>query len=155
MNWYIVCTKPNWEKKVVAQLNQQGMKCYCPVIKKTEQNGNKKAIEIPLFSTYIFIQTEEKNRTQIFDSSGVVKYLFWLGRHAVIKDDEINTLKEWLAEENCSQHISVMQYQTGDKDHLNSGIFFDQYGSVKNITRTHYVLIIESLGFVFKLKNNE
>jgi transcription antitermination factor NusG len=154
MNWYIVCTKPRWEKKVSEQLNQLGLKCYCPMIKKKKESTNKKAIiEIPLFSTHIFIQTAEKNRKLAFHSSGVVKYLFWLGKHAIVKDEEINTIKEWLEGGNSLQEITVLQYQNGDKKHLNSGIFFDEHNLVSDITKTHYVLIVESLGFVLKLKN--
>jgi hypothetical protein len=30
MNWYVVYTKPKWEKKVAEQLKNKGIACYCP-----------------------------------------------------------------------------------------------------------------------------
>ena len=54
---------------------------------------------------------------------------------------------------DTASEISVMQYQIGDKIHLNSGPFCDQNAIVKDITKTHYVLILESLGYVLKVKH--
>ena len=44
-------------------------------------------------------------------------------------------------------------YQIGDEIHLNSGPFCDHNAVVKDITKTHYVLILESLGYVLKVKH--
>jgi transcription antitermination factor NusG len=91
----------------------------------------------------------------VFLSPGVVRYLFWLGRHAIVKDQEIETIKEWLTCGDTAKEISVMQYQIGDKIHLNSGPFCNHNAVVKDITKSHYVLILESLGYVLKVKHKE
>ena len=49
---------------------------------------------------------DEKDRNLAFLSSGVVRYLFWLGKPAIVKDDEIKTIKNWLEGSN-SEDISV------------------------------------------------
>ena len=99
------------------------------------------------------MQIPEKDRNMVFYSPGVVRYLFWLGRHAIVKDQEIETIREWLDCGDTAKEISVMQYQIGDKIHLNSGPFCDQNAVIKDITKTHYVLILESLGYVLKVKH--
>lgn len=64
---------------------------------KIQQRSDRKVkVEVPLFNNYIFVQLLEKDRNLIFDSPGVVRYLFWLGKHAIVKDHEIATIKEWL-----------------------------------------------------------
>ena len=137
----------------VEQLLKFGVNCYCPLIKKIQQRSDRKIkVEVPLFNHYIFVQLAEKDRNMVFHSPGVVRYLFWLGRHAIVKDQEIETIKEWLNCGDTAKEISVMQYQIGDKIHLNSGPFCDQNAVVKDITKTHYVLILESLGYVLKVK---
>lgn len=154
MKWYVVYTKPKWEKRSTEQLVQLGVNCYCPTIKKIVQRSDRKVkVEVPLFNHYIFVQVAEKDRNMIFLSPGVVRYLFWLGTHAVVKDKEIATIKEWLNTGDTATDISVMQYQIGDKIKLNSGPFYEQNAVVKDITKTHYVLILESLGYVLKLKH--
>lgn len=155
MEWYVVYTKPKWEKKAAEQLTKYNINCYCPVIKKIQQRSDRKIkVEVPLFDHYIFVQLAEKDRNMVFNSPGVVRYLFWLGKHAIVKDKEIETIKEWLNSSDTAKEISVMQYQIGDKIHLNSGPFCDQNAVVKDITKTHYVLILESLGYVLKVKHS-
>lgn len=154
MKWYVVYTKPKWEKRATEQLTKLGVNCYCPMIKKIVQRSDRKAkVEVPLFNHYIFVQIADKDRNDVFLSPGVVRYLFWLGTHAVVKDKEIETIKEWLNAGENGSDISVMQYQIGEKIKLNSGPFCEQIAIVKDITKTHYVLILESIGYVLKVKH--
>lgn len=154
MKWYVVYTKPKWEKRATEQLKKLGVNCYCPMIKKIVQRSDRKAkVEVPLFNHYIFVQIADKDRNDVFLSPGVVRYLFWLGTHAVVKDKEIETIKEWLNAGENGSDISVMQYQIGEKIKLNSGPFCEQIAIVKDITKTHYVLILESIGYVLKVKH--
>jgi transcription antitermination factor NusG len=153
MNWYVVYTKPRWEKKTAEQLNKFGVNCYCPTIKKVQQwSDRKKKVEVPLFNHYVFVQLAEKDRNLIFHSPGVIRYLFWLGKHAIVKDKEINTIKEWLDGDDNSD-VSVIEYKIGQKIKLDSGPFCDQNAVVKDITKTHYVLILDSLGCILKVKH--
>tara|TARA_B110000503_G_C7080585_1_gene384957 strand:- start:733 stop:1194 length:462 start_codon:yes stop_codon:yes gene_type:complete len=152
MNWHVLYTKPKWEKKTAEQLIKIGINCYCPTVVKVRQwSDRKKKVEVPLFNNYIFVQLDEKDRNNVFISPGVVRYLFWLGKHAVVKDFEINTIKEWLTVDNTE--VSVSAYKIGQKVKLDSGVFSEQYAVVKDITKTHYVLILESLGCVLKIKH--
>lgn len=154
MKWYVVYTKPKWEKRSAEQLTKLGINCYCPLIKKTQQRSDRKIkVAVPLFNHYIFVQIADKDRNNVFLSPGVVRYLFWLGAHAVVKDKEINTIKEWLDTEDAATEISVMQYQVGDTITLDSGPFSEEKVVIKDITKTHYVLILESIGYVLKVKH--
>ncbi|HSN48663.1 MAG TPA: UpxY family transcription antiterminator [Flavobacterium sp.] len=153
MKWYVVYTKPKWEKRASEQLTKFGVDCYCPMIKKVQQRSDRKVtVEVPLFTHYIFVQLDDKDRNKVFHSPGVVRYLFWLGKHAIVKDKEIQTIQDWLKSGDTAKEISVMQYQIGDRITLNSGPFCEQNAIVKDITKTHYVLILESLGYVLKVK---
>ena len=111
MKWYVVYTKPKWEKRATDQLTQFGVNCYCPLIKKVQQRSDRKIkVEVPLFDHYIFVQLAEKDRNKVFHSPGVLRYLFWLGKHAIVKDQEIDTIKEWLKSSDTAQEISVMNF---------------------------------------------
>jgi transcriptional antiterminator RfaH len=152
MNWYVVYTKPKWERKVAEQLNKLGIFCYCPLVTQIRQwSDRKKKIEVPLFNSYVFVQLEEEDRNVVFQSTGVVRYLFWLGKPAIVRDEEIMTIKKWLAIPNPLA-IAVAPLQTGDSIALESGPFLDQKAIIQEITNTHYVLVLESLGCVLKMK---
>jgi len=153
MKWYVVYTKPKWEKKVAEQLINLGVECYCPLITKVQQwSDRKKKVEVPLFNAYVFVQVEEKERNLVFQSVGVVRYLFWLGKPAIVRDEEIATIKNWLASpDKCD--ISIDAFQIGDKITLESGPFIAQEGIVQEITNSHYVLVLESLGCTLKMNH--
>ena len=153
MNWYVVYTKPKWEKKVAEQLNKFGITCYCPLITQVRQwSDRKKKIEVPLFNSYVFVQVAESDRNLVFQSTGAVRYLFWLGKPAIVRDEEINVIKGWLnAPETVA--ISVSPFQVGDTIELESGPFVSQKAIVKEVTNTHYVLVLEALGCVLNMKH--
>jgi transcription antitermination factor NusG len=151
MNWYVVYTKPKWEKKVAERLNEIGVVAYCPLISKTSQwSDRKKIISVPLFNSYIFVHIEEKERNKVFEVVGAVRYLFWLGKPAIVKDSEIVTIQEWLSAP-ADFEISLDQWKKGDKIVLESGPFVSQSAIIQEVKGNHYILILESLGCVLRL----
>ncbi|MGZ9735356.1 UpxY family transcription antiterminator [Flavobacterium sp. GNP002] len=152
MNWYVVYTKPKWEKKVAEQLKNKGIECYCPLITQVRQwSDRKKKVEVPLFNSYVFVQLPDSERNAVFQSVGVVRYLFWLGKPAVVRDEEISVIKKWLNPSEGNE-VSVLSFQIGDAVQLDSGPFSNQKAIVQEVTNTHYVLVLESLGCVLKMK---
>lgn len=152
MDWYVIYTKPKWEKKVVERLNEIGVVAYCPLIEKISQwSDRKKKTHLVLFNSYIFVQIEEKNRNIVFQVAGVVRYLFWLGKLAVVKDVEIETIKKWIST-SVSHKIIIDQWQKGDKIALETGPFIAQSAIVQEIKQNYYILILESLGCVLRVK---
>ncbi|MFV5698741.1 UpxY family transcription antiterminator [Flavobacterium sp. ZT3R17] len=152
MNWYVVYTKPKWEKKVAEQLRNIGIECYCPLITQVRQwSDRKKKVEVPLFNSYVFVQLPEVDRNLVFQSAGAVRYLFWLGKPAIVRDEEINIIKKGLdGSDNCE--VSLVPFQVGDKIELDSGPFSTQTAIVQEVNNTHYILVLESLGCVLKMK---
>jgi transcription antitermination factor NusG len=152
MNWYVVYTKPKWERKVAEQLNKLGIECYCPVITQVRQwSDRKKKVEVPLFNSYVFVHLEEKDRNLVFQSAGAVRYLFWLRKAAIVKDEEINTIKSWL-ETPDEYEVTVDTIAVGDKVTLDSGPFKSQEAVVQEVNKNNYILVLESLGCVLKMK---
>ncbi|PBJ13887.1 UpxY family transcription antiterminator [Flavobacterium sp. ACN6] len=152
MNWYVVYTKPKWEKKVADKLGQLGIECYCPLIAQVKQwSDRKKKIEVPLFNSYVFVQIADSDRNSVFQVAGVVRYLFWLGKPAIVKDQEIEVIKTSLQATNISD-VSVSTIQVGDKIKLDSGAFSNQNAIVQEISNKYYVLVLETLGCVLKIK---
>jgi transcription antitermination factor NusG len=152
MNWYVVYTKPKWEKKVAEQLTKIGVECYCPMVTQVRQwSDRKKKVIVPLFNSYIFVQLPEAERSLVFQSAGAVRYLFWLGKAAIVRDEEIATIKQWLDKPDVYD-ISIDTIQVGDRINVESGPFAAQEAIVQEVNKTHYILMLESLGCVLKMK---
>ena len=151
-NWYVLYTKPKSEKKVADRLTEMGILAYCPLITKISQwSDRKKKVQLPLFNSYIFVNLNEKNRNAVFDVPGVLRYLFWLGKPAVVKDKEIKTIQNWLSEPETFD-VVIDTWRKGDKVVLESGPFIDQEATVQEVNQNHYLLVLESLGCVLKVE---
>lgn len=152
MNWYAIYTKPKWEKKVSEKLNQIGIECYCPLVIQVKQwSDRKKKIEVPLFNSYVFVRLQDADRNSVFQVAGAVRYLFWLGKPAIVKDEEIEIIKKSLTDINVAE-IAVTSFQVGDRIRLESGVFSNQDAIVQEVSKTSYILVLESLGCILKIK---
>ncbi|UFH35774.1 UpxY family transcription antiterminator [Flavobacterium acetivorans] len=152
MNWYVIYTKPKWEKKVAEQLAEVGIESYCPLITQVRQwSDRKKKVEVPLFNSYVFVRLEEADRNQVFQSPGAVRYLFWLGKPAIVRDEEIAIIKKGL-DGSGSCDVSLHPFQVGDTIALQSGPFSNQAAIVQEVNKTHYVVVLESMGCVLKMR---
>ncbi len=135
------------------QLQAMGIDCYCPLVMKERQwSDRKKKVEMPLFNSYVFVHLEEKDRSLVFQSPGAVRYLFWLQKPAMVREDEIATIKKWLSSPDVAE-IEVSTYQVGDTILVDSGPFVNQQARVQEVTASHYVLVLESMGCVLKMKH--
>jgi transcription antitermination factor NusG len=92
--WYAVYTRARFEKQVWERLIEQGIEAYLPLIKTMRQwSDRKKMVEIPLFSSYVFVKIDRRNYDRVLQTFGVVKYITFEGKAATIPDEQINNLK--------------------------------------------------------------
>ena len=145
MPWYALYTKSRQEKKVVARLLQLDIEVYCPMIFQERQwSDRKKIVEVPLLPSYVFVKLESKNREQVFQVSGVVRYLYWLGQPAIIKETEIEIMQKWLDAKVVS--FEVVGIQPGTFYEIPSGPFIGQKGIVDKVNKNQITLVLEQLG---------
>jgi transcriptional antiterminator RfaH len=92
--WHAVYTRPRFEKQVCDRLLEQGIEAYLPLIKTMRQwSDRKKMVEIPLFSSYVFVNIERKHYDLVLQTFGAVKYITFEGKAATIPPEQIDQLK--------------------------------------------------------------
>jgi transcription antitermination factor NusG len=150
MPWYVLYTKPRQEKKVTDSLNAIGIEAYCPLVTTIKQwSDRKKKVQIPLINSYVFVNVEEHQREDVFKVSGIVRYLFWLGKPAVVRAIEIEALQKSLEGVVASFEVSAIQKDTIYK--IPEGPFQGFEGVVKNVNATTIQLLLVDLGFFITL----
>jgi transcription antitermination factor NusG len=78
-------------------LLQKGVESYCPLNKVRRKWSDRiKIIEEPLFKSYVFVKVAESDRTGIRMTDGVINFVYWNGKPAVIRDREIHAIKLFL-----------------------------------------------------------
>lgn len=94
LQWYVLVTRPRAEKQVSRRLTETGFENYLPLRRQLRTwSDRKKWIEEPLFSSYIFVKTEERLRNGVFQAGGLVKYLSIGGKAAVLSEEEIERVR--------------------------------------------------------------
>lgn len=107
MNWFMVYTKPEAEKKVSSLLTQKNFEHYWPHYKESYPDSDKNYHSIPLLKRYVFVKTGQNRIEELKSLPGVVNTAYWLDKPAVISDAEISYLKDFLKD-----HIDVYLEKT-------------------------------------------
>lgn len=145
LNWYAIYTKPRQEQKVAKQLANFGFTIYLPLKTEVKQwSDRKKKVTSPIFTSYVFIQIEEAKRSSVFVIDGVLNYVFWLGKPAVIRDQEMKLMQDEIEKPNSL--VSITQLQPGEQIQLKEGVFKGQEARVEFVSNTKTHLFLPSLG---------
>lgn len=152
MPWFVICTKFKSEFKNAKTLGDNGFEVYCPSVVSTKQwSDRKKRVKTPLFTSLIFINIAAGSRDSIFDYISSSRYLFWLGKPAVVKDTEIAVLREWMGNDQVDE-VRVSAISPGDKLVIAQGSFKDQEATVQEIGKKRMKLILPLLGYTINVK---
>ena len=152
--WYVLYTKARSEKKTALMLEKYGIEVYCPIIKEVRQwSDRKKTVEVPLFNSYIFVHLAPKERELVYAAPGVVRYLFWLNRPAIVKDQEIDTLKSWLSGEVLAAKVQTLK--AGDRLSVSHGPFKGKEGVIQRVNANRVQLVLKELGIKVSITTKE
>lgn len=144
--WLAIYTKPRWEKKVHQLLTDKGVESYCPLNKvKRKWSDRIKTIEEPLFKSYVFVKVTDEDRTKVRLTNGVVNFVYWDGKPAIIREKEIQIIKRFLDEHENVQ-VRSMDFTKNQQVLITSGTFMDLRGKVVDVRKKEVKVAIESLG---------
>jgi transcription antitermination factor NusG len=153
--WYAVVTRPRWEKKIAKILENQGVGCYCPLNKVIKQwSDRKKVILEPVFKSYVFVNIEEHKKWEIKKIDGILNYVYWLGKPAVIRDEEINTIKKFLNDFNDVQ-IEQIGLHLNQKVRIKQGLLMNYEGVLLELFGNRAIVKIQSLNIQLNAQFNK
>ncbi len=124
-HWYAIYTKPRWEKKVHSLLSEKKIESYCPLNKvRKKWSDRMKTVEEPLFKSYVFAKVNEEEQTKVRMTAGVMNFVYWQGKPAIIPAKEIETIRKFLNEyENVM--AEPIQLKEDGRVTIRQGLFMD------------------------------
>ena len=144
MKWFVLYTKPNYELKVAEGINSLGIHAYCPTYTQIKHyTDRKKKVQKPLLPSYVMVQLAEQDRPKVFTIPGVVRYLFWLGKPAEVREEEIVLLKKNLS--GIFDEVRISKLSIGKEYTIPSGPLKGQTGTVIDILKNKLRLELPSL----------
>jgi transcriptional antiterminator RfaH len=150
-NWFVLYTKPRHEKKVAERLTGAGYRVYCPLQKVVRKWSDRtKVVEEPLFKGYLFIQIEDHKREEVFTNPGTVRYLFWLRRPAIVREEEIAAIQKWMGHYD-HERLKVTDITPGTYVCITSGKFMNKEGILLDTSNSKALVQLKELGIQLSL----
>ncbi|MDC1372717.1 UpxY family transcription antiterminator [Flavobacteriaceae bacterium] len=151
MPWYVVVTRPRAELKVKDRLKAIGVEVCCPTrVEKRQWSDRVKKVEVPLLPSMVLVFLEVKDRELIFSVPGIVRYLFYLGKPAVVPKKEVELLND--IEKKGTNIIAIKAIKAGDIIDVPGFGATAQKGKVRHISGNKCWVVLERLGFVVTLQ---
>ena len=145
--WYAIYTKPRWEKKVASLLARKNIENYCPLNKVQRQwSDRKKIVMEPLFQSYVFVNVSNGEQTLVRETSGVLNFVYWLQKPAVIRDEEIEVIKRFL---NEYHHVQIEKsiVNLNDKVRIIGGPLMMREGNVLEVKNKTVKVLLPTMGY--------
>ena len=147
-NWYVLYTKSRCEKKVADLLSKRNVENYCPLNRVYRQwSDRKKMVTEPLFNSYVFIHScEDELNTIKRLSTNIVNVVYWLGKPAIIRNEEIEQIRYFL-NEYSNVTIEKQPVRMNEIVRIIKGPFRNLEGTVAEIKNNMVVLSLPTLGY--------
>ncbi len=93
-SWHVIYVKARHEKSAYSELLRRGIEAYLPLRKELHQwSDRKRWIEVPLFSSYIFVRTLSEEFNVVYLTSGFVKFITSNGKPSTVPDNQIEDVR--------------------------------------------------------------
>ncbi len=142
-NWLVAYTKPRHEKKSAEVLKSSGVDVFLPLQKQLKVwSDRKKWVESPLFPGYLFVNISDDDYFKVLNSYGIVKYIFFNQKPAVVKDDVIDSIQKLMSDEiNSCVEIKDIELIIGEEFCINKGPLKGLKGKLLNFKGKNKIAI--------------
>ena len=83
----------------------------------------------------VLINIDDNEINKVFKCSSVVRYMFWLGRRAIVKQSEIDILKKYLNGDCNIRSTKFFDLKVGDNFNMSS--FNNEKGIVNRVSKNN------------------
>ena len=142
--WYAFYIKPRHEKKATGRLNDY-YEIYCPLKEERVKWSDRwKTVTKPYIPGYIFARVTEKERLDLLDDPAIFRTVCWKGQPAVIREEEINTVKKIIGDPDV-KNVQIEAISPGDRVEVKGGKMANVNGEVVAVKGNRAVLRLDSL----------
>ncbi len=136
--WYVFYTAPRAEKVACKELENRGYEVFLPIMKtlRVWKNRQKKMVDMVLFPSYLFVNTERHNLYEVCQVPKVVTYIRCGNKPSLITEKEMEGIRLMLG---LGANLTIENnLQVGDLVEVvlgplagHSGILVNQKGKTK------------------------
>ena len=128
-------------------LSEKKIESYCPLNKvRKKWSDRMKTVEEPLFKSYVFARVNADEQTRVRMTAGVMNFVYWQGKPAIIPAKEIETIRKFLNEYENIQ-VEPIQLKEDGRVIIRQGLFMDHEAKILKIEGNKVKVVIESIGY--------
>ena len=151
MHWHALYVRSRSEKKVLSQLEDMGLQAYLPLITVVKQwSDRRKKVEEPLFKSYVFVYSNDKQYISILNVYGVVKFVCFEREAVVVPENQILAIKKFVREYENGEEYKMMnneELKVGQRVRIINGPMKGLVGQLKTIcNKRHLIVYIDVVG---------
>jgi len=147
--WMVVYTRSNQEKKVNQSLSLQRIERYCPLVKrKSKWTDRTVTIEVPLFTSYVFVYVNLFEQLQVLQTPGVVGFVKYGGKPATVPLADMERVKEIAQHYEEVEMLSLSSIKTGDRVTIKEGALIHASGEVVEVQEKSILVVLKQLDCV-------
>jgi len=148
----VLYTASRAEKQVEERLKAHGLETYLPLhLTLRHWSDRIKMVEVPLFSSYIFVKTSDEVLRGLTKVSGVSRIVFYNRQPAVVRENEIEAIRDFLANAKGKE----CEFADNDDVLISGGPLKDVKGKIKKTSGDHLFLTLEQIGITVKIKTEQ
>jgi transcription antitermination factor NusG len=152
MNWYILYTAARAEKQVEKRLNLDGIETFLPLhLSPRKWSDRVKLVEVPLFSSYIFVRTTDEILRSLVSLPGISRIVYYNGAPAIVRQKEIEAIRQFVKHANGKE----CTFGVDEEVLIACGPLKDISGKVKKVGKEQVILYIEQIGMSVSINMNQ
>lgn len=149
--WHALYVRSRSEKKVLSQLEDNGFQAYLPLITQVKKwSDRKKKVEEPLFRSYVFVYSNEKEHIPILNVYGVIKFVTFEKQAVVVPENQILAIKKFVCEYESGEEYKMQnnaELKEGQMVRIINGPMKGLVGKLDTIrNKRHLIVFIEVVG---------
>ena len=149
--WHALYVRSRTEKKVLSQLEDNGFQAYLPLVTQVKKwSDRKKKVEEPLFKSYVFVYSNEKEYIPILNIYGVVRFVSFERKAVVVPENQILAIKKFVSDFEKGEEYKMMnneELKVGQKVRIINGPMKGLTGRLETIyNKRHLIVYIDVVG---------
>lgn len=97
-----------------------------------------------MFKGYVFVKVEDQKKWEVKEVNGILNFVYWLGKPAVIRDEEIDTIRKFLNEFNDVK-VESKGFVVNTEVRIRQGVLMNYNGIVIEVLGNRAVVKIDTL----------
>ena len=147
----MACPLRQSEKKVLSQLEDHGYKAYLPLVTQMKQwSDRKKKVEEPLFKSYVFVFSNDKEYIPILNLYGVIKFVCFEKQAVIVPENQILAIKKFVSEYERGDEFKMLnneELKVGQMVRIINGPLKGLIGRLETIrNKRHLIVYIDVVG---------